>query len=88
MMPPPPQGGGNRVEEEDARDIKEFVGVCARTLPSHVFQSERALDAMPGACGLLDGHRPRVGDENSLQPRGETEEARRVWEKLNPGIQP
>jgi hypothetical protein len=26
-----PQGGGNRVEEKDARDIKEFVEVCART---------------------------------------------------------
>ena len=26
------QGGGNRVEEEDARDIKEFVEVCARTI--------------------------------------------------------
>ena len=137
--------------------------MCARTLPSHVFQSERALDAMLGACGSLDprseykvraaagrlqggrraatgrpqaaaagrarraaasalaavagrpqggrrrraaaavwrpqggnraaagrrrrpaagGHRPRVSDENSLQPRGETEEARRVLEKLS-----
>ena len=26
-----PQGGDNRAEEEDARDIKEFVEVCART---------------------------------------------------------
>ena len=34
-----------RVEEEVARDIKEFAEVCARTLPSQVFQSERAQDA-------------------------------------------
>ena len=54
IMMPPPLGGGNLAEEEVARDIKELVEVYARTLPSQVFQSERAQDAMFGACGSLD----------------------------------
>ena len=60
IMMPPPQGGGSRVEEEVARDIKEFAGVCARTLPSQVFQSERAQGAVSGARGSLD---PRSENE-------------------------